>query len=81
MRVNDILSELTRQLGPMERQAETARIYLKKKEELKTLDVNLFLLDYERIAKELKETGEKQAQCAGRIRGDEGALRKGKDGV
>ena len=63
VRVNDILSELTRQLGPMERQAETARIYLKKKEELKTLDVNLFLLDYERIAKELKETGEKQAQA------------------
>lgn len=63
VRVNDILAELTRQLGPMERQAETARIYLKKKEELKTLDVNLFLLDYERIAKELKETGEKQAQA------------------
>ena len=32
VRVNDILAELTRQLGPMERQAETARIYLKKKE-------------------------------------------------
>ena len=56
VRVNDILAELERQVGPLERQAEKARIYLKKKEELKTLDVNLFLLDYERIAKELKET-------------------------
>ena len=30
VRVTDILSELTRQLGPLERQSETARIYLKK---------------------------------------------------
>ena len=37
VRVNDILSELTRQLEPLERQAETAKIYLKKKEELKIL--------------------------------------------
>ena len=34
VRVNDILSELTRQLEPLERQSETAKIYLKKKEEL-----------------------------------------------
>ena len=44
VRVNDILSELTRQLEPLERQSETAKIYLKKKEELKILDINMFLL-------------------------------------
>ena len=44
VRVNDILAELERQVGPLERQAEKARIYLKKKEELKTFDVNMFLL-------------------------------------
>ena len=49
VRVNDILTELERQVGPLERQSETARIYLKKKEELKTLDVNMFLLEMERI--------------------------------
>ena len=43
VRVNDILSELTRQLEPLERQSETAKIYLKKKEELKILDINMFL--------------------------------------
>ena len=43
VRVTDILSELTRQLSPLEKQAEKARIYLKKKEELKALDINLFL--------------------------------------
>lgn len=49
VRVNDILTELERQVGPLERQSEKARIYLKKKEELKTYDVNMFLLELERI--------------------------------
>ena len=31
LRINDILSELEKQLGPLERQSETAKIYLKKK--------------------------------------------------
>lgn len=61
LRVNDILSELTKQLEPMERQAETAKIYLKKKEELKIYDVNMFLMEMERIRSELKETDGKLA--------------------
>ena len=36
-RVNDILAELEKQIGPLERQSETARIYLKMKEELKNI--------------------------------------------
>ena len=36
VRVNDILSELEKQVGPLKRQSETAREYLKKKDELKT---------------------------------------------
>lgn len=59
VRVNDILAELERQVGPLERQAEKARIYLKKKEELKTYDVNMFLLEVERIEGALKEVQEK----------------------
>ena len=59
VRVNDILSELERQVGPLEKQAEKAKIYLKKKEELKTYDVNMFLLEMERIETELKSVTEK----------------------
>ena len=59
VRVNDILTELERQVGPLEKQSETARIYLKKKEELKTLDVNMFLLEMERIETQTKEVEEK----------------------
>ncbi len=60
VRVNDILAELTRQLGPLERQAETARIYLEKKEALKHCEVNLFLLEFARMRRELEETEEKR---------------------
>ena len=59
VRVTDILSELTRQLGPLERKSETARVYLKKKEELKILDVNMYLAESAHIKEQLKETEEK----------------------
>ena len=55
VRVNDILAELENQIGPLERQSEKARVYLKKKEELKTLDVNVFLLENVRVRQQLSE--------------------------
>ena len=55
LRVNDILAELEKQTGPLEKQAEKARIYLRKKEELKTLDVNVFLLENVRVREQLVE--------------------------
>lgn len=54
VRVNDILAELEKQIGPLERQSEKAKIYLKKKEELKTYDVNMFLMEMERMESQLK---------------------------
>ena len=59
VRVNDILSELEKQIGPLEKQSETAKVYLKKKEELKTLDVNMFLLENQRLQEQLKGAQEK----------------------
>lgn len=58
-RVNDILQELEKQLGPLEKQSETAKEYLKMKEELKTFDINMFLLEEERLREHLKEATEK----------------------
>ncbi len=55
LRVNDILSELEKQVGPLEKQAEKAKTYLRKKEELKTYDVNMFLMDMERISQQTEE--------------------------
>ncbi len=68
IRVNDILAELSRQLEPMERQAEKARVYLKKKEELKAYDVNMFLGDVERLREELVQTQEKYGIAADDLR-------------
>lgn len=59
VRVNDILSELEKQTGPLEKQSEKARIYLRKKEELKTLDVNVFLLENVSIKEQLDAVDEK----------------------
>ena len=55
VRVNDILGELEKQIGPLEKQSEKAKVYLKKKEELKTLDVNMFLLENNRIREQLDQ--------------------------
>ncbi len=59
VRVNDILAELERQVGPLERQSEKAKIYLKKKEELKEYDVNMFLLETARIERQQKDVEDK----------------------
>lgn len=59
VRVNDILAELEKQIGPLEKQSEVAKVYLKKKEELKTLDINVFLLENKRIKDQLSSIEEK----------------------
>ncbi len=59
LRVNDILSELTGQLEPLKRQSETARVYLEKKETLKELDINLYLVQDEQAGGRLKELQDK----------------------
>ena len=59
VRVNDILSELEKQVGPLEKQSEVAKVYLRKKEELKSLDINVFLLENKRLREQLTSAEEK----------------------
>ena len=59
VRINDILAELERQIGPLERQAEKARVYLKKKEELKNYDVHSFLMEMDHMEEQAKSLEEK----------------------
>lgn len=59
IRINDILAELEKQVGPLARQSEKAREYLKLKEILKKYEVNLFLLEANSVKGELNEVTEK----------------------
>lgn len=79
VRVTDILSELTRQLTPLEKQAETAKIYLGKREALKELDVNLFLAENEHTEGLLKELEEKTKTAEHQLQETSGAYEKTKE--
>ena len=59
LRVTDILSELEKQIGPLQKQSEVAKEYLKKKESLKTYDINMFLLETSRLKAEIASLDEK----------------------
>ena len=60
VRVNDILTELERQVGPLQRQSRRL-IHILKERRLKNYDVNMFLLESARIETELKSADEKYA--------------------
>ena len=56
IRVNDILSELEKQVRPnWNGSLKKAREYLKKKEELKTYDINMFLLEADRLKEQIRD--------------------------
>ena len=46
-RINDIISELERQLGPMKAQAENAKIFLELSNRLKELEINIYVHNYD----------------------------------
>lgn len=58
VRANDILSELEKRLSPLEKQAETAKVYLKKRDELKAYDVNMFLLSLDKLKADTSQVQE-----------------------
>ena len=53
-RLSDIMEEMERQLGPLKRQSRNARKYLEISDKLKELEINLFLIDYEKLNSEIK---------------------------
>lgn len=65
VRVSDILSELEKQVGPLEKQAQVAKEYLRLREELKHYDVNLFLAETELVSQALSEIHEKEEAVSG----------------
>lgn len=66
-RLLDLLNELESRLGPLEEQSASARAFLKLREELKDLDVNLFLYQTDRQKERLKALRETVEQLAGEL--------------
>ena len=54
-KVKTVVNELERQLNPLKRQAEKARIYLAKRKELKGVEVGLIVADLKFYGAKLKE--------------------------
>lgn len=61
VRIEDILSEIDKQVGPLHEQSEKAKEYLTLRDELRNLDINLFLAEYDRIHTEITDVEGKQA--------------------
>lgn len=59
VRVEDILHELEKQVGPLARQSEAAKEYLRLRDALRKDEANSFLLQIQHIRKQKNETTEK----------------------
>ncbi|MDO4939776.1 MAG: chromosome segregation protein SMC [Lachnospiraceae bacterium] len=55
IRISDIIRELETRVGPLEKQSQTAKEYLRLRDQLRKYDVNLFLRDHAALNNEIKE--------------------------
>lgn len=59
VRIDDIVAEIERQMGPLKKQAEDAKKYLEYKGQLKDLEVNAYVYSYENANNVKAEINEK----------------------
>ena len=55
LRINDILTEIESNLGPLQLQADRAKKYLNLREELKNIEIGLFVYNIEKYKENLQE--------------------------
>ena len=67
LRINDIISEIESNLGPLQTQSEKAKKYLNLREELKNIEVGLFVYNIEKFKENLQQIVQDidvmQSQC------------------
>ncbi len=66
-RLSDILEELASQVGPLEEQSAAAREYLRLRDELKEIEINVFLYQYDKLNERLAGLADTLAQLSGEI--------------
>ena len=76
LRINDILTEIESNLGPLKEQSERARKYLDLKEELKNIEVGLFVYNIEKYKNDIAKVTEDFDIIASNCNIEEGKLEK-----
>ena len=79
-RINDILSELGKQVGPLKRQSESALKFIEYKDELKDYDINLFLIENGEIRAKIKDYEEKEKIASDDLENEQKTLEEMKEG-
>ena len=76
LRINDILSEIESNLEPLQMQSDKAKKYLNLKEELKNIEVGLFLYNIEKYKQSLEELSNDEEIMKSTLNQEEGKLEK-----
>ena len=76
LRINDILTEIEGNLEPLQIQSDKAKKYLNLKEELKNIEVGLFIYNIEKYKKSLEELAEDEEIMNSTLNQEEGKLEK-----
>ena len=76
LRVKDVIGEMEHRLGPLTKQAETAKAYLNLRDELKTYEVGAFFKESEDVTRKLAAADERIAVLEGDIEESKTALEK-----
>ena len=76
LRINDILSEIETNIEPLKAQSEKAKKYLNIREELKNIEIGLFLYSIEKYKKELEEIVKDEEIYNSQLSDEEGKLER-----
>ena len=76
LRINDILAEIESNLEPLKIQADKAKKYLNLREELKNIEIGLFIFNIEKYKKTLKQVVEDEEVLKNNCKDEEGRLER-----
>ncbi len=76
LRINDILSEIETNIDPLKIQADKAKKFLDLREELKSIEIGLFIYNIEKYKKDLEEVAEVDKTMKANCNKEEGNLER-----
>ena len=76
LRINDILAEIETNIEPLKIQSEKAKKYLNLREELKNIEIGLFIYNIEKYKKELEEIVKDEEVYKNQCNDEEGRLER-----